>query len=46
MKGDALFCIVPIMIIAVLYSLYRMMKDLEEYACAYKNPDTRDDEKI
>ena len=44
MKGDALLCIA--LIIAVLYSFYRMMKDLEEYACAYKNPDTRDDEKI
>jgi hypothetical protein len=43
MKGDALLCIVPMMIIAVLYSLYRMMKDLEEYACTYKDPDKRED---
>ena len=41
MKGDALLCIA--LIIAVLYSLYRMMKDLEEYACAYKDPDKRED---
>ncbi len=41
MKGDALLCIV--LIIAVIYSFYRMMKDLEEYACAYKDPDKRED---
>jgi len=41
MKGDALLCIA--LIIAVLYSFYRMMKDLEEYACAYKDPDKRED---
>jgi hypothetical protein len=41
MKGDALLCIA--LIIAVIYSLYRMMKDLEEYACAYKDPDKRED---
>jgi len=41
MKGDALLCIA--LIIAVIYSLYRMMKDLKEYACAYKDPDKRED---
>ena len=49
MNYDISLCVIPIMILAVLYSFYQMMKDLEEYACNYKDPDKMigaDDEKI